>query len=556
MVKFSFDTELYAIWEDYLKKFLQLNPSFSSSLGLRDYDHEMTDMSLEVINKRLSLYRSFLEKLNTLKLSDNKKEIADFEIFKLDLESRIFQIETMKTYSWNPLLYIFTIGSSINVLLDRDKQDTDTRATAIISRVIQIPQLIQQARSNLVETPEIHRKTAINNTQGVVSFLDGRVKKFLSDHNYIDNESEEAIDKAKNALEGFVSHLETAYLEKIKEHRAGDELYNKGLYFTLGSKLSTDEIYRRVIKEKERVYSEIIQLSKELVKENHWKDDEGKIPEKENEIAKLAFKKVSDNKIDIDNMIEIIREDVEELETFITNHGDIVDLDPTKVLEIEYTPAWMRGFAMAFLNSPGPFETDKNARYYLSPPQPHWDEKAIDSYLREYNREMIKVLTIHEAIPGHFVQLYWHNNKCQSPIRKILKNGPFIEGWAVLTEKIMMECGFQEGNKALRLQRLKFYIRTVLNTIIDQGIHLRAMTEEEAVDLMLNIGFQEETEARAKWTRAMLSTWQLCTYFVGFQELNDIYSENKKKHKQKEVLNEMLRHGSPPVFVLKELMQL
>jgi len=177
--------------------------------------------------------------------------------------------------------------------------------------------------------------------------------------------------------------------------------------------------------------------------------------------------------------------------------------------------------------------------------------------LREYNYFTLEELSFHEAIHGHYVQLYYAN-RFPSLVRSIFGNGAFIEGWAMLAEKQMVDSGFHDYDPRLKLTQLKMYLRAVTNSILDIKLHTQDLSQEEAMKLMVEDAFQEEAEAQGKWIRACLTSTQLCTYFVGFQELNDLMEEYKKRKGNrfnlKEFNEKLLSYGSPPAKYVREAM--
>jgi uncharacterized protein (DUF885 family) len=169
----------------------------------------------------------------------------------------------------------------------------------------------------------------------------------------------------------------------------------------------------------------------------------------------------------------------------------------------------------------------------------------------------MRELTIHEAMPGHYVQLA-HANRFPSVLRAVFASGTFIEGWAVYAEWMMIDEGFGADDPRMRLTRLKWYLRTVVNAILDQKVHTAGMTEEEAMRLLVEGAFQEEEEARGKWRRAQLTSTQLSTYFVGFQEHADMRREVEAQWQDEFHLRDyhdlLLAHGSPPMRYLRALL--
>jgi hypothetical protein len=173
------------------------------------------------------------------------------------------------------------------------------------------------------------------------------------------------------------------------------------------------------------------------------------------------------------------------------------------------------------LSSPGPLDRGLRSYFYVTPIPHDWTPRQIESYLREDNDRMLVTLVIHEAVPGHYLQLA-HANRSPSLVRAAFASGVFAEGWAVYVTQVMMDVGYGKRDPALLLVHWKFYLRAVINALVDAGIHVDGMTEDEAMALMTETGFQEEQEARSKYLRARLTSTQLSTYYVGSQEMWDL----------------------------------
>src|SRR5690606_30214542 len=229
---------------------------------------------------------------------------------------------------------------------------------------------------------------------------------------------------------------------------------------------------------------------------------------------------------------------------------------PDDPIDIIVMPEFQRGVAVAYLDPPGPLEEGQKSFYAVAPLPEDWTPEQVTSFLRESNLWSIQNLTLHEAMPGHYLQLAL-SNRYPSPLRAILWSGPFVEGWGVYAERVMIEAGYLDRTALMRLINLKWYLRTVTNAIIDQAIHVDGMTREAAMRLMIEGGFQEEREAAGKWVRAQLSSTQLSTYFVGYQEHVDMRKAVERawgdEFSLRRYHDEALSFGSPPVKFVRAL---
>ena len=234
---------------------------------------------------------------------------------------------------------------------------------------------------------------------------------------------------------------------------------------------------------------------------------------------------------------------------FVTVYDDPIEIIPM--------PEFNRGVSLAYCDAPGPLDRGLKTFYAVAPIPADWTQTQVDSYLREYNTRAINNLTIHEAMPGHYLQLT-HANRYQSTLRAALGSGTFIEGWAVYGERLMVEQGYLDGDPLMHLMQLKWYLRSIANALLDQGVHVENLSREDAMRLMTHDTFQEEREAAGKWVRAQLSAAQLPTYFVGVQEHLALREEAKQRwgaaFTLKHYHDAVLSYGSPPVRYVRELL--
>jgi uncharacterized protein (DUF885 family) len=278
-------------------------------------------------------------------------------------------------------------------------------------------------------------------------------------------------------------------------------------------------------------------------------------PEQQQAAIKAALELANAERTPRTGVVEYARQTLRETTDFVRAKNFVTV--PDEPLEIIVMPEFQRGVAVAYCDSPGPLDKGQRTFYAVSPIPDEWTDAQVDSFLREYNTRSIANLTIHEAMPGHYLQLA-HSNRYPSTLRAMLGSGPFIEGWAVYAERVMQEQGFRGGDPLMQLVRLKWYLRSITNAIMDSAIHVDGMTRDEAMRLMVETGFQEEREAAGKWVRAQLSSAQLSTYFVGYQEHSDLRAAAEQraggKLDIKSYHDQVLSYGSPPVRLVRALM--
>jgi uncharacterized protein (DUF885 family) len=392
-----------------------------------------------------------------------------------------------------------------------------------------------------------------------MSLVDGLVVPQLGALPQADRERlERAIAQARTAVQDHQRWLEGTLVPAAKgEFRIGAELYDQKLAFALMSPLSRKEIRARAEAEVLRVRNEMYAVARTVLTGR-----EGTLPlpvaptaDEQQAAIGAALELAYADRPARDGVVDLAKATLAETTAFVRQR-DFVTV-PDEPLDVILMPEFQRGVAVAYCDPPGPLDKGQRTYYAVSPIPGDWTDAQADSFLREYNSRSIANLTIHEAMPGHYLQLA-HSNRYPSVLRAMLYSGPFVEGWAVYTERVMQEQGFRDGDPLMRLVQLKWYLRAVTNAIIDSAIHVDGMTRDEAMQLMTVTGFQEEREAAGKWVRAQLTAAQLSTYFVGYLEHADLRAEAErrwgKEFSLKRYHDQVLSFGSPPGRFVRALM--
>jgi len=392
-----------------------------------------------------------------------------------------------------------------------------------------------------------------------LSILDNIVKPKLSQLPRGKREKlEKSIAKARAVVEEHQKWLESELLDNASgDFRLGRELYDKKLAFTLKSPLSRAEIKKRAERELGRVRDEMYRVSQQVYKEKYPYTNFPSSPSRDYKqaIIRACLEMAYSNVPAADKIIETAKQSLTYATGFV-RAKDLVTL-PADPVEIIIMPEFERGIALAYCDSPGPLDVGLKTFYAVAPLPEDWTSEQINSFLREYNVLSIHDLTMHEAMPGHYLQLA-HSNRYPGKLRAVLSSGVFIEGWAIYSERMMVDQGYLDGDPLMRLINLKWYLRGIANALMDQAIHTDSMTREQAMKLMIDDTFQEESEAAAKWIRAQLTSAQLSTYFVGTLEHFDLRRDVEKdwgsKFDLKTYHDKVLSFGSPPVQMVRALL--
>ena len=547
--------------ESYIGDLSNFSPVNATLVGDHSADHLLDNVDASARKKRRTLYEEYrvaLAAIDRGKLS--RANQVDAELFGHDIESNIWSADTLQEWAWNPLTYISTSGSSIYGLVAREFAPLEVRLDNAASRLEQMPRFLQQARNSIepARVPKIHAETAIKQNPGLVSIIETMIVPHLDELTPATRERLlAAIETAKDAVAVHQTWLEEELLPKAAgDFRIGAELYDRKLAFALSSPLGRREIKARAENEYESVRNQMYEVAKEVYLQNHPFTAFPDSPDESYKqvIIRAALEKAYQQLPPRDGIVAVARQQLQQVTDFVIENN-IVTM-PDEPVEIIIMPEFQRGVTVAYLDPPGPLDKEQPAFYAVAPLPEEWTEEQVNSFLREYNTYSLQDLTIHEGIPGHYLQLAL-SNRYPSTLRGILWSGPFVEGWAVYAERVMIDAGYLNYDPLMRLINLKWYLRAVTNAIIDSAIHVDGMTRDQAIRLMIEGGFQEEREAAGKWVRAQLTSAQLSTYFVGYQEHIEMRAAVQQDWGEEFTLrryhDQALSYGSPPVRYVRAL---
>ncbi len=547
------DQKFEALAKSFIEKLLDTHPEWATSLGDHRFDSRLNDYSIAGVEADKKLAKSCLDSLSTIdatKLGAINR--TDHRILKTNLESLLFQLETLREYEWNPLNY--NVGGAIYSLTAREFAPLKERLLKVKERLKGIPVVLAAAKTNLKNPPKVYTETAIKQNPGSIALVRDELNMYLEQVPELKAEFAPLQAQAAAALEDYGRWLETDLLPRSNgEFRIGDEKFRRKLFYSLESDLTKEQILDSAIADMKQTQEAIYATALPLFK--------GLFP-KVTAAAKLADRpfivrsvldKLAGDHPSNETIVGQAKQDLQRITEFVrTNNLVTVPEEPVKVVVM---PEFLRGVAVAYCDSPGALEKNAQSFFQISPTPKDWARQRVESFFREYNAFMLQNLTIHEAMPGHYLQLM-HANKFKAPtlVRAIFTSGTFIEGWATYAEQLMAEKGY--GGPEVKMQQLKMRLRLIINAIIDQKIHTAGMTEKEAMDMMMKEGFQEEGEAAGKWQRASLSSTQLSTYYVGNMEINGLRkayeSRNAGNADMKAMHDLMLSFGSPAPRYVKE----
>ena len=533
--------------EDFVYGSLALSPVSATSAGYHEHhgvrlDERLDDLSRGGLQEQRQFYFDFRDRLALIKPESlAPEERADYQIMQNQANLAMLDLRRIQSFRHNPTIYVELIGNALFNPFVLDYAPIETRYRHIIQRLFKVPAFMENARNMLVDSPEPWNRVAQEENDGNIDLIDKtlRAKAPAALKSDFDRAAKSALD----ALRGFNAFLKTELSRKPAEWRLGKDKYDEKFRYTLASGKTPEQVLAQA--------------------ETALKDVRG-------EMAKLAAPRSIQEALDNiaqrhatpETYLDEARRDLEEASSFV-RAKHLVRLPERGNLLVIPTPEFMRGvYAVGGFNQAPALEPQLGAFYWVTPVPTDWTRERIESKLREYNTYGLQELTIHEAMPGHYVQLEIANNvepKSRRLLRSIYGNGAFVEGWAVYAQQLMSDQGYLNNSVELRLTLLKQLLRVISNTILDIRLQTMNMTEQEALDLMIHDTFQEKEEATAKIQRAQLSSCQLPTYFVGWRGWLDVREEYKKRKGSAFNVTEFhdvaLKESAVPLPVLGQLLK-
>ena len=554
------DARLYQLFQEHLDIAFALQPLDATRLGDHRFDAQLEDLSPadrrgwdEHTRRTL---RALPRRVDYRRLTRDAQ--IDYEIFRHDLESSLWLATHTRPFEENPRVYNDYLSDSVYLVLAQSTLPRETNIANALARMAQLPRIVAAARQNLRRPPLSVLETASKQNRGAISFYARGLFEFVGDSPQRPT-VKAAAEKTVALLEDYQRFLEHDLKPRATgDWRLGKARFARKLEFTLNVGLDAAEVLASAHRESVRVQEAMYVVARQLWSRYRPKqplpaDDPGG----RRATVAAVLEAISREHGEGENLVRDARATVERLQDFIRASEFLRLPDPDQCDVIEM-PEFQRGNSVAYLQSAPPLDPQARSFYAVSPPPADWSSARVRSLLEEYNRHMLQILTLHDAYPGHYVQLAY-SNRASSPIRKVLQSGAFIEGWAVYTEQAMLDQGYGGGDLALRLTQLKFYLRAVLNAILDHEMHAGTMSDAGALKLLMEDGYQSEEEARLKIIRAKQSSVQLSTYFAGrmgiYQLRQTLARELGSQFDLGRFHEAVLANGSVPIKFLPELVR-
>lgn len=512
---------------------LGFDPVRATQAGFHDHDDRLPDLTTPGVDAHLRRIDDLIERIDGVDdLALPVDGQVDLEVLRASLTADAFDLAEIARHTWDPL--VWDPASGLHALAVRAFAPPEERLESAHARLRAVPSFLAEARATLQEMSGIHVETALLRLAGFDAVLDE-----LAALGPLDSA---AVEGAREAVDDHRAWLADALPRSRRDPRLGVRLYSAALWHRLDEELAPVQVLERAEAHLDEVTARMREVAAEYLDESVHSSD----------IVRRALADAQQRaRIDRDTLVPAIREALERATCFVREH-DLLTL-PDQPVDVGDMPRIHRGVAVAYCDAPGPLESaDLRTLVAVAPPPDDWAPERVESFLREYYGDLLHDLAIHEAMPGHVVQLARARAADTSLIRRLAPSGVFIEGWAVYAEELLVERGYTpdddpRAHLRMRLAQLKMQARATLNAILDARVHGGDIDEVGAVELLRRRGFQEEAEAAGKWRRALLTATQLPTYFVGWSGVRELVDDLRVLHPDwtdRQVHDLVLDHGS------------
>ncbi len=553
--QFAKDDAAFSAYENsFLEALWKQNPDWATTEGYHKYDSLLMIPNDKSRDNQVSFARVQLDSLSRFEVGTlNDANKIDYHLMQNQMDQIQFSLQQLKQYQWDPSSY--NVTGTFAYILNEHYAPLAKRLRNFYEKMSNIPAYYKEAEKQLKNPVTELTDLAVEQHLGGLSIFEKDFADSIKKANLPAADQKQMLDRAKQSadvIRGYTEWLKALKNDHPRSFRLGKELYNAKFKYDIQSELTAQQIFNAASERKKYIHREMAKISKKL-----WPKYFGAKPMPADSLDLIAqlIDTISSKHVKPDEFQSAIANLIPKLTSFV-NSKSLVTMDPSKPLVVRKEPGYMAGVAGASMSSPGPYDKDGNS-YFNVGSLAGWSAEKAESYLREYNQYTLQILCIHEAIPGHYVQLVYAN-KAPSLIKSILGNGAMIEGWAVYSEEMMLDNGYGNDEPEMRLMWYKWNLRSVCNTILDYSVHAENMAKQDALKLLTHEAFQQQAEAEGKWKRVSVTSVQLDSYYTGYKEITDLRDAYKKKmadkYRLKDFNEKFLSYGSAPVKYIKEAM--
>jgi uncharacterized protein (DUF885 family) len=543
----------------FILNFWRLNPDYAASQGFHKYDSLLVVPDAAQRQREATFATQNLAALGGFALDSlSPNNQIDWRILRNELVSARWYADTLQSWRWNPANY--NLGASVGDLLNGHHYPLVRRLRNISDKIAGAAAYYAAARANISQPTREHTELAVLQNEGGLAVFGPALADSIRRAGLPAAEAQlltQRVAGARTAIQGYLDFLKQDVLggaTQFRSFRIGKALFDRKFALDIQSSYSADQLFQLAQQHKTELLRDMGQRAARLFPKYCPGQ---KAPADTLALIRQVIDQLTRKHAPREGFVAAVKRQIPVLTKYVDEHK-LLTQDPTKPLVVRETPLYMRGSgAGASVSAPGPYDTKANTYYNVEPLPAEWSAARAESYLREYNDYTLQILNIHEAIPGHYTQLVYAN-RSPSLVKSIFANGAMIEGWAVYSEKMMLESGYGGNTDEMWLLWDKWNMRSTLNAVVDNLIQTQNASEAQVKQLLMREGFQEEAEAAGKWRRATLSQVQLSSYFTGYAAIVALRDEVRRREGAKFTVKNFnerfLSYGNAPVRYIRDLM--
>lgn len=544
------DRFLDAYWKQY--------PAASIFIGYGKYYDNLVIPDSNAVSADIQFSKKWIDSLNSIdvkNLSNNNK--ISWNIIKNQLESDAWYRSVFKLYEWDPSVY--NISGECYYILSQPYAPLEERLKTLSARLQHADEYYKAAFNILRNPTKEHTNLAAMQNESGISVFGKELTDSINASKLSDAEKKTLSDNAAKtvaAIKGYVASLKGILADKnysFRSFRIGKKLFEEKFRYDLVTDFTPEQIYDRAMTDKKKYYDHMYHLADSM-----WPKYFAAQPKPKDTITIIqsVIDKISLQHPAPKDFFDSLVKQVYDLKKFVINKN-LFDFDTSYPIKVRLMPEYARGVAAASAEFTPPYQK-QGTTYYNIDDITAYPAAKQQGALQEENNWASQILSIHEAVPGHCMQGIYNNKKSPDVLRSVFQNGTMIEGWAVYTEQMMIDNGWDNYSGEIQMMQDKWKLRELANVIIDYDIQCLNKQKEDIEKLLVKECFQTMAQAEEKYHRATVSQVQLCSYYSGFISIQSLRDEYQKKmgskYNLKEFHEKFLSFGSSPVKYIRERM--
>jgi uncharacterized protein (DUF885 family) len=475
--------------DEYLSYLYEVHPTNATFDGVHLHDDLLEDWSRQAIEAQVRDLGGFARRLAAIdpaRLTDTER--LERPALEASIRARLFELEEVRAWERSPQQYADILATSLAGQALFDYAPLAERARRVLSKLRQVPRLMQAARDNIKDPPGIYVKVGLESMRGTLRFIDEDLPRAFGDLGdlHLLGDLADASTEAAVSINSYIEYLEKDLAPRSKgSFRLGRTRFEQKFRLDEGITLTADRLLAIATRELQQTQEEFRRVASRV---------NGGDP-------LAVWAKAKEAHPAAGQLVTVAQQQLADLETFIKRQR-IVSVPDGAPVEVAPTPRFYR-WTFASMWTPGPFETRRlRAFYYITDVEPSWPVERKDEHLRDFNYGALWSISIHEVFPGHFLH-YQHLRRVDSKLRKsiLFSSTAFVEGWAHYCEQMMIEEGFRRSDHHVRLGQLAEALIRLCRFIVGIRLHCEDLSVEQGVRFFRDEAFLEEPSARREAER-------------------------------------------------------